>query len=199
MRVAALLSLAACAGAPEPREDPPSREVCEAAHGPFAPPEEEAAPPAADAVVLTGGEAALLAPFLEEVRAGVRVADAPGAGICAGAKADCERFVGPTTDVLPPGDYHLHAELLVPALGGKEAWWAELDTRCVVEGQPPVEQHRRYKVQYPGKGRTYRLSPLVRIRSPEPRGAESCAWTLRMGGITGPEREVGGVWSVPAP
>ncbi|MBK9365361.1 MAG: hypothetical protein IPN01_03425 [Deltaproteobacteria bacterium] len=59
----------------------------------------------------------------------VRPADAQSFGICRG-KTTCEEQLGPSPGELPPGDYVLRADLLVPRVG--EGWAVEMAVNCEI-------------------------------------------------------------------
>ncbi len=166
----------------------------------------EAAPPPPPApeptgVVLADHEAELLAPLLEDVRAGVRPFDDQGVGICRGSR-ECEVFLGQDAGELPPGTFMLQAELRVPRHG--EDWSIEVATECETvrvtdtdESRTTSSSSRSYDVRYAGEQRGYRLRPLRTITSPSPGGAQHCTWTLTAP-HPGGDQVLTGSWSVPA-
>ena len=168
--------LMACAGGPPECGPAECEPVCAAvAKGPPAPGAPVPVPE------LTPFEHELLDPVLADIRAGVRPWDEKSVGICSGKK-DCDEFLGPSPGELPPGNYIVKAELMVPAAGPKGTWKARFETECVTEkaGGEPVKStyDRTYEVQYVGPERGSRLSPLRQIASPSEDGPQSCTWKL---------------------
>ncbi len=149
--------------------------------------------------VLSAGEFALLRDDLADLREGVRPFGAQGLGVCVREDTSCGRFVGSSSEALPPGDYLLWAELRAPRVGPAEGWPVTLETRCTFEaagGSRTSEQSRTYTVRYAGEERGYRLR-LREFTSPGKGGASRCAWSLRSD-LEG-SRVVGeGTWAVPA-
>ena len=142
------------------------------------PPECPAPPPAEQ--VLDPGEAKLLAPYLDDLRQGIRQFGDKGFGVCQG-KRDCETFLGTEPPPLGPGDYLIRAELTVPELG--EGWKVKFNIACdltTIEGKTTHQDHEKvYDVRHvrtPDMG--YRLQPLWMIQSPHPNGSRSCSFSL---------------------
>ncbi|MFH1463930.1 MAG: hypothetical protein ABIO70_06070 [Pseudomonadota bacterium] len=138
-----------------------------------------AAPAAAVAATLAPWEAEILAPTLEDLRAGVRTAGEQPFGVCEG-KRDCERYIGPDAGLLPEGAFFVRSEVKVPSVG--EGWQVAFKAHCVstdAKGTQREQDHEKtYEVKYTGKDRTYRLQPLWKIQSPHPGGARSCDFSL---------------------
>lgn len=133
---------------------------------------------------LTTFEDGLLAPVVEDVRAGVRSFDEQGIGICRGTK-ECEEFLGSDVGELPPGDYMVKAELRVPKIGEPGTWSITFDTSCDAirktesgETTSTSNSSRSYDVRYAGEQRGYRLMPLRTIESPSKGGARKCTYTI---------------------
>lgn len=149
---------------------------------------------------LTAFEKTHFDPLLEDLRAGVRPWDDKSTGICKGSGKDCTEFVGTEVTDLPPGEYMMRAELRVPKNG---AWKVRFDTECTVtkktangESSSTNTSSKEYDVNYLGEERGSRLSPLYKITSPNPYGAQSCKWTLT-GLHPDGDQVYTGSWSVP--
>jgi hypothetical protein len=140
-------------------------------------------------VQLESWEANLLAKPLEMIRKGIQPVADSGFGICLGVQK-CESFLGPDPEVLPEGDYLAYAELNVPGLG--DGWAAHFKLHCETtrpDGSSASSDYdRRYDVRNSGPNRGYRLSPMMRIKSPNSAGPKACTYTLtpiRPDGIEG--------------
>lgn len=165
------------------------------------PPECPACPAPPDpAQTLAPWEATLLAPYLDDLRAGVRLDGDQALGVCLG-KRQCDSFLGPSPPPLPEGDYMIRAELRVPELG--EGWKVRFKIDCELtspEGRVTQQTHERtYDVRAVSQDKPYRLQPLWMIQSPHPGGARSCAWSLtpvRADGVDGTPWT--GVYTTPA-
>lgn len=136
-------------------------------------------PPPADRV-LEAGEAAILAPYLADLRQGIRPYGEQGFGVCQG-KRTCEQFLGAEPPPLAPGDYLVRAELSVPELG--EGWKVRFDINCeltTTEGRTTTQNHEKvYDVRHVRTANMgYRLQPLWMIQSPHPNGARACTFSL---------------------
>lgn len=136
-------------------------------------------PPPADRV-LDASEAALIKPYLEELRQGIQLVGDQGFGICQG-KRSCDTFLGLEPPPLEAGDYLVRAELGVPELG--EGWKVKFKIDCdltTAEGKTSHQNHEKvYDVRHvrtPDMG--YRLQPLWMIQSPHPNGSRTCAFSL---------------------
>ncbi len=152
-------------------------------------PELAAPTPAAQAASLEDWEAQLLAPTLEELRAGIRTWGEQPFGVCEG-KRDCETYMGPTPEPLVPGNFFIRAEVKVPQVG--DEWQVGFAVTCSTtdaRGHTSTQEHEKtYVVKYTGKERAYRLQPLWKIQSPHPSGSRSCDFSLtplRPDGVAG--------------
>lgn len=196
------LILIGCGGGPAPSPET-CKEFCpEQAE---APSPKEAPAPAGGGASLTAFEKELLDPVLEDVRAGVRPYEEGAVTICEGGGKDCVKPLGLTPGELPPGEYHLRAELAVPKTGEKGTWKVDFHLECTRTSESEngsrsstSTQDREYTVVYAGKDRGYRLAPLWKITSPGRGGKEDCKFKL-----TGPhpdgDKVISGSWMVPAP
>ena len=134
---------------------------------------------------MTEFERTLADPMLEDIRAGVRPWGDEAVGLCKGQGKECDGFIGLEAPDLADGEYMLRAELRVPRTGGEDTWKVKLDTECTVttktesgESTNTRSRSNEYTVRWVGEDRGYRLSPLHKITSPSPGGAEACTWTL---------------------
>lgn len=138
-------------------------------------------------------EAELLAPTLEALREGIQPVPEQGLGICSGIQS-CESFLGAEPGVLPQGDYLVYAELSVPILG--DNWAVHFRLHCETTrsdgSTAPSDYDRRYNVHNSGPNRGYRLSPMMRIKSPNTAGPKTCTYTLTP---TRPDGVDGTAWS----
>lgn len=152
------------------------------------PPECPAPPPAEQ--ILDAGEAKLLAPYLADLRQGVRLYGEQGFGICQG-KRSCDTFLGTEPPPLAAGDYLVRAELTVPEIG--DGWKVRFNIDCdltTVEGKTTHQNHEKvYDVRHVRTADMgYRLQPLWMIQSPHPNGSRSCSYSLtpiRADGVEG--------------
>lgn len=130
-------------------------------------------------IELEAWEAELLAAPLETIRKGIQPTPDSGFGICLGIQK-CESFLGPEPGVLAEGDYLAYAELNVPNLG--EGWAAHFKLHCETtrpDGSTTSSDYdRRYDIRNSGPNRGYRLSPMMRIKSPNSAGPKACTYTL---------------------
>jgi hypothetical protein len=163
---------------------------------------EPAAPEPAGAAKLSTFEADIVAPILEDVRAGVRGFDAEGIGICRG-KRTCDEFLGADVGELPAGDYVVKAELRVPNTGEGHTWNIDFATECETvrttergESRSSSQNSRNYEVRYAGEQRGYRLLPLQTITSPSTGGARSCKYTITAPHPDG-DKVYTGSWATP--
>lgn len=158
------------------------------------------------AVALSAFEQELLAPVIADVRGGIQPWNDTSIGVCKGNGRDCDGWIGTAADDLPPGDYMLRAEVSVPDVGPRGTWKLKLDTECTTtrkkasgESTSTTTTHSRdyEEMQYSGEEHGSRISPMYRITSPNPGGAQSCTWKLT---ALHPEHptEWTGRWSVPA-
>lgn len=136
--------------------------------------------PTPPARVLSESEATLLAPYLADLREGIRTFGDNGFGICQG-KRDCEQFLGPEPAPLAAGDYLIRAELQVPELG--EDWKVRFKIDCELttsEGRKTPQTHEKlYDVRHVRNDKKgYQLQPLWMIQSPHPNGARECTYSL---------------------
>jgi hypothetical protein len=124
-------------------------------------------------------EAELLAPSIAALRKGIQLVPEKGFGICSGIQR-CETFLSADPGVLPEGEYLVYAELNVPILG--EDWAAHFRLHCETtrpDGTTtPSDYDRRYTVRNSGPNRGFRLSPMMRIKSPNTAGPKTCTYTL---------------------
>ena len=164
-----------------------------------------AAAPKGDAgVTLNAFEAGILAETLSDMRQGVRRFDEHGVGICKGSGKDCEEYVGMDVGELPEGEYMVRAELAVPNAGERGTWKVTFATHCETtftndKGDVTTTQSDRsrdYDVSFAGKSRGYRISPLLKIKSPSEAGKEACTFTLTSP-VGDKVNELKGSWTVP--
>jgi len=146
-------------------------------------------------------EASLLDPVISDLRAGVRPADAQSFGICRG-KTTCEEQLGPSPGELPPGDYVLRADLLVPRVG--EGWAVEMAVNCEITTKTGKvskwSDKRTHPLRWAGEAEPIRLTPLWSIHSPNSLGARRCEYTLTPIRPDGERAEaLSGAWSTPSP
>lgn len=164
-----------------------------------------AATPPSAGVALSAYEQQVLAAAIDDVRQGVRPWNEQSIGLCKGQDRDCAEFLGTTiADPLPPGEYMLRAEVRVPKVGEKGTWKMHLKTECTTTRASGTSQttstnanERDYdELQYAGEEHGLRVSPMFRITSPNPTGAQACTWTLT---TTNPDHPMtwSGAWSVP--
>lgn len=130
--------------------------------------------------VLSVAEAKLLAPYLADLRAGVRLFGDQGFGVCQG-KRSCDQYLGAEPPPLAEGDYLIKAELSVPELG--EGWKVHFRISCdltTLEGRTTTQQHDKlYDVRHVNNETMgYRLQPLWMIQSPHPNGSRTCTFSL---------------------
>ncbi len=130
--------------------------------------------------VLSEPEAKLLAPYLADLRQGVRLFGEQGFGVCQG-KRTCDQFLGAEPTPLAAGDYLIRAELSVPELG--EGWKVKFKIDCELttsEGRTTNQSHEKlYDVRHVrNETMGYRLQPLWMIQSPHPNGARACTYSL---------------------
>ncbi len=151
---------------------------------------------------LSAFEAQLVAPIIEDARAGVRPFTDDGIGICRG-KRECDVFLGTDVGELPQGDYLLKAELRVPRTGDAHAWTIEVATDCEVvrktesgESRTTSNNSRSYDVRYAGEDRGYRLMPLRSIESPSTGGHRTCTYKITAPHPDG-DKVYTGSWSTP--
>ena len=145
-------------------------------------------------------EAEMLAPVVEDVRAGVRPFAETSIGICKGKK-ECEEYLGMDVGELPPGNYIVTAELRVPDIGPPKTWKIDFVTECETTTKTDAisknDHTRNYDVRYAGTERGYRLSPLRTVESPSKGGARSCKFKLVAPHPDG-DKVYEGSWSTPA-
>ncbi len=154
---------------------------------------------------LTAFEQGLVAPVIADVRAGITPWNETSIGVCRGSGRDCDAWIGAAADDLPPGEYMLRAELKVPDVGPRGTWKLKLDTECTTtrktatgESTSTTTAHSREydEMQYAGEEHGSRISPMYRITSPNPGGAQACTWKLTTLHPDHPA-EWSGRWSVP--
>lgn len=187
------------------------RPYCQAAEAPApeaAPEAASTAPAPAGAATLTAFEQEKLGPVIEDLRAGVRPFSEGSVGICKGSGPECEERLGLSPGELPPGEYHLNAELAVPRIGEKGDWTVDLLVECtstVTLGNGEKKQttskpsSRSHTVTYAGTERGYRLAPLWKITSPSKgQGSKDCRYKLTAPHPDG-DKVISGSWMVPAP
>ncbi len=152
----------------------------------------EAAPAAAGGTQLAAWEAEILAPALDELRAGVTTWGDQPFGVCEG-KRECDNYVGAEPGLLPVGSFFIRSEVKVPSVG--EGWQATFAVDCVTHdkrgNESPQSHEKTYSIKYTGKERAYRLQPLWKIQSPHPGGSRVCDFTLTP---IRPDGEAGEPW-----
>lgn len=196
MRALPLLLLAACSLTPPPCDADQCAPACAEALA------------AAEAALIASGEEpteaemALLRPYVDEVRAGVRLFTEGSVGVC--ASKDCGESVMPgDAGLLPDGQHLVKAEIFAPRLVPEGGWQVHFAVRCELRRTGPdgevttsVGEHERdHKVTWRGGTRGYRIEPLYVIESPSGRGAEDCHYTLTLPGLGDPT-VIEGAWQV---
>jgi hypothetical protein len=195
MRPFFLLSLAVVAGCPAPTLDA-------ATCAPFCPP-----PPAdPDAVTLSALEKELIGPLLDAVREGVRPFDERSLGVCVKGEnvRKCDDWVGTDALDLPEGEYILFGSFVAPPVGPRDTWKIKLETDCTLTrvaadgaaSETSSKFEREWAVQRTEAGSGYTVSPMRRIVSPNPQGAQLCTWRVTALHPENP-RVYEGRWSVP--
>lgn len=137
-------------------------------------------------LALSDFEEGILKDVVADLRAGVRPFDDKGIGLCKGQGKTCDEYLGLKAGVLPPGEYMVRAELLVPKTGEKGTWSIQFSTDCTTSitnaagdtTERKSSRSRSYEVAYAGASRGYRLSPLYTIKSPNPEGEERCTYSI---------------------
>ncbi len=134
--------------------------------------------------VLTDSEYAAFEEALADMRAGVRPWAEDSVGICEGSKG-CQRFIGTSAEMLPPGNYVLWARLRAPKVGNEGDWKFTFRHICALLDPRTGELHRNdeiivteYGVRYEGENKAAIISPMARIRSPDSEFHRSCAWSV---------------------
>ena len=156
-------------------------------------------------------EEALLRPYLDDLRAGIRPFKEGSVGICRSddeKRKECTEFIGLEGGELPEGSYMLQARLRVPKLQTEKGWNVSLTTKCTISawkknGEVRVKEAKprtkNYKVRYTNEERGYRLVPMAIIDSPDKHGVgRECQWQLVYHNIDG-DAVVEGSWKVPLP
>ena len=158
-----------------------------------------------DALALSNFERTLFEPMVKDTREGIRAWDDKSVGVCRGAGRDCEEFLGIDAQNLPEGEYMMRAELRVPHVGERGTWKVRFETECTTtrktangDSNTTNTSTRDFDIQWVGEDRGARLSPLYKIRSPNPNGAQSCKWKLTGLNPPGTNNGWSGIWSVPA-
>ena len=180
-------------------EGPGKAEAAEAPQGAAPQPDK-----AAKGSALTAFEATMLATALEDVRAGVRPFNDNAIGVCKGSGKECPDYLGAEPGELPPGEYMVRAELAVPNVGPRGTWKITFATECKTtykadNGDVRTTESNRsrdYDVSYAGTSRGYRLSPLMKIKSPNAAGTETCSYTITAPHGDG-DKVYSGSWTVP--
>jgi hypothetical protein len=143
----------------------------------------------------------LLSKPLAEIRSGILPFGEQSFGVCTGVQK-CETFEGAEAGSLSEGDHLIYAELRVPELG--EDWKALFALHCETTradgSSAPYDYERSYDVRYSGPNRGFRLSPMMRVKSPHSSGARACTYSLTP---IRPDGEAGDPWTgsyaTPAP
>ena len=81
---------------------------------------------------LSEQELALLQPYLNDIREGIRPFDEKGIGLCKGLDRECPESLGTEVGDLPPGEYQLRADLVAPKLSPEEKWEMQVDIKCEI-------------------------------------------------------------------
>ena len=138
-------------------------------------------------------EAELLAEPLAEIRQGIQPFNEESIGVCTGVQK-CEAYLGAEPGLLGEGDHMVFAELRVPSYG--ENWKANFELHCETSrpdgSSTPYDYDRSYEVRNSGPNRGYRLSPMMRIKSPHSSGPRSCTYSLTP---IRPDGEAGEAWT----
>ena len=131
-------------------------------------------------------ELELLAPFLTDLREGIREFSPDSIGICKGQKKDCTEFVGLDVGELAEGKYIIRGDFQAPKLAPAEGWKVKFSVDCEITrntGNTTSTTTKNYSKEYKISHVTrteygYRLSPLYNIESPSSRGQHQCTWSL---------------------
>ena len=154
---------------------------------------------------LSEKELALLKPYLNDIREGIRPFNEKGIGICKGLDRTCPEFLGTEVGDLPAGEYQLRADLVAPKLSPEEKWEMQVDINCEItrklkNGDSKTNQDwsKTYKISHTNnKEHGYRLSPLRKITSPSKYGRQDCTYTMTAKNANG-DKVYSGKWSVPS-
>ncbi len=152
---------------------------------------------------LSDFEQTVVAPLLEDVRAGIRAWDDQSIGVCVGNK-NCDEFLGTEAGELSEGKHMIQAVLRVPKIDPADGWTVEFATECTItstNGNSTTTSNKSYSksytVRYAGENKGYRLAPLYTIDSPGRSGASECAWSITLNHPDSPEK-IEGSWKTPA-
>ena len=158
---------------------------------------------------LSPAEANLLAPFLEDLRSGVREFAPNHIGVCKKVDKGTEcaegDFLGMDAGTLGEGEFIVRGEFDAPELMPEEKWKVNFSvdceiTRTTANGQTTTTKNysKDYAVQkFAGKDRGYRLSPVYTISSPSASGEQHCKWKFVAHNLDA-DREWSGSYTVPA-
>lgn len=161
---------------------------------------------APDGVELSEFEEQMLGKLVADIRTGVAPIDDQSLGICPKGenKRKCETSLGANPGELGEGEYILYSSWKVPNVGDKGTWTVKVDIECTTtrvgdDGSESTDTRnwtKSYDVSYAGRDRGYTLSPLRVIKSPNPTGAQVCAYTITAPHPDGDKVYEGG-WSIP--
>jgi len=132
---------------------------------------------------VSAAELELLAPFLTDLREGIREFSPNSVGICKGQGKDCTEFLGLDAGELAEGKYMIRGDFQAPELKPKEGWKVTFKVNCEItkkSGDPTTKNYsREYKVSHVNRTEYgYRLSPLYNIESPSSAGEHVCNWSI---------------------
>ena len=139
-----------------------------------------------DEPAVSSKELELLAPFLTDLREGIREFSPGSIGICKGQGKDCTEFVGLDAGELAEGKYMIRGDFQAPKLAPDEGWKVKFSVDCEITkktGDTTSTTTKNYAKEYKISHVTrteygYRLSPLYNIESPSSRGEHQCTWSL---------------------
>ena len=135
---------------------------------------------------VSAAELELLAPFLDDLREGIREFSPNSVGICKGQGKDCTEFLGLDAGELAEGKYMIRGDFQAPELKPEEGWKVTFKVDCEItnkSGDATTTTTKNYSKEYKVShvNRTeygYRLSPLYNIESPSSRGEHLCNWSI---------------------
>ena len=154
---------------------------------------------------VSAAELELLAPFLEDLRGGIREFSPNSIGLCKGQGKDCTEFLGLDVGILPEGKYMIRGDFQAPELKPEEGWKVTFNVDCEItreNGDSTTTTTKNYSKEYKVShvNRTeygYRLSPLYNIESPSARGEHICTWSITAHNLD-EERVWKGGYTIPA-
>ena len=138
-----------------------------------------------DSGAVTPEELELLAPFLTDLREGIREFAPNSVGICKGQGKDCTEFVGLDAGELAEGKYMIRGDFQAPKLAPEEGWKVKFSVDCEITKKTgdttsttTKNYAKEYKISHVNRTSTGIDSPLYNIESPSSRGEHQCTWSL---------------------